>query len=180
MAVTDLTTALGNILAIVYEGEGADARIMGSAHVMMTRGVLPEEYIADKKDVASKVNKENVHAYTHYDRFLAISESSKTTLKNVSRPLNQYPCNLGKHGDGGCGRETILANKKQHEQYRLLLKDIVDAYTIKKENDLALPTKYTGALSHHMFKVGDLTQELEAGPMPKGSRTSCPYANPWW
>lgn len=179
LAVTDLTTALGNILAIVYEGEGADARIMGSAHVLTTRGVLPEEYIADKKDIASKVNKENVHAYTHYDRFLAISESSKTTLKNVSRPLNQYPCNLGKHGDGGCGRETILANKKQHEQYRLLLKDIVDAYTIKTENDLApLFGPKAGTLSHHMF--GASPEELEAGPMPKGSKTSCPYANPWW
>ena len=142
---------------------------------MMTRGVLPEEYIADKKDVASKVNKENVHAYTHYDRFLAISEASKTTLKNVSRPLNQYPCESGT----GCGRETILANKKQHEQYRLLLKDIVDAYTIKTENDLApLFGPKAGTLSHHMF--GASPEELEAGPMPKGSKTSCPYANPWW
>ena len=165
-AVTDLTTALGNILAIVYEGEGADARIMKSAHVMTTMGVLPEEYIASKKDIASKVNKENVAAYTHYDHFLAISES----LSWRSKMLDRYPCESGT----GCGRATIQANKKQHEQYRLLLKDIVDAYTIKKKNDL------NQTIYDHMFNVGDLAKDLEAGPTPKGSRTSCPYANPWW
>ena len=126
--VMNLPTALANILPIVYEGEGADVRIMSGARVMTERGILPREYVT----AGDEVDSTDVAAYTHYDRFLAINKwveslppDNKTTY---IKSLERHPSE--------CQSAAMNANLQQEKAYNNLLKDIVDGYSNETKNSL--------------------------------------------
>lgn len=181
--VMNLPTALANILPIVYEGEGADVRIMSGARVMTERGILPREYVT----AGDEVDSTDVAAYTHYDRFLAINKwveslppDNKTTY---IKSLERHPSE--------CQSAAMNANLQQEKAYNNLLKDIVDGYSNETKNSLP-ESQWFAHMVYATPSVKSETMALEDGtygatPPPSHSAemmskgpSKCPYANPMW